>query len=293
MTHIRIMLKIIIGLAAACTSQLALAQDNDSKCPPYETVGEGPDLLLVPGLGSSPEVWDGIKDTLALSHRVHLVHVAGFAGRAANGPAETIIERSTQEIVSYLDCSGIAQADYAGHSMGGFLGLKLAAEHPERINRLIIVDSLPFYSLIASPQATVETARPFADQFRDQMLAQDDASYAASIRATARSLVQDPVHQETIAGWALASDPASFVGAFHNLMTSDLRSQLGSVTASATVLAAANPYAPRERIEQLYTGAYEGLADVELRIIDDSFHFIMLDQQEAFLVELQEALSRD
>ena len=52
---------------------------------------DGPDLVLVPGLGSSPAVWDGVKASLAKDYRVHLVHVAGFAGRAPEGDPATLV----------------------------------------------------------------------------------------------------------------------------------------------------------------------------------------------------------
>ncbi|WP_433948268.1 alpha/beta fold hydrolase [Brevundimonas diminuta] len=41
-----------------------------------------PDLILIPGLSSSPDIWQGTVDHLAGRYRVHRIHVAGFAGAA-------------------------------------------------------------------------------------------------------------------------------------------------------------------------------------------------------------------
>lgn len=281
-------LPLIAALAALALPNAALAEDA---CPPFEVTGSGPDLVLVPGLGSAPAVWDGLKDSLAKDYRLHLVHVAGFAGRAPAGDPGTVVERAEADVIRHLDCQGIKTAAYAGHSMGGFLGLMLAADHPDRITRVVVVDSLPFFPLIFDPAATVETAAPQAGWMRAQIAAQNDATFAASQRAGVQSLVRDPAYHERVVDWSIASDRASFAGAMHALMTTDLRPRLGDITAPVTVLAAANPYAPRSRVEPLYTAAYAGLEGVKLTVIEDSFHFIMFDQPAAFEAALRAGLA--
>lgn len=275
------------ALASLACGSPAAAQDP---CPDFEIVGDGPDLVLVPGLGSSPEVWDETVSNLAGEFRIHRVHVAGFAGREPTGDPETLVERTVQEIILHLECSEVQSALYVGHSMGGFLGLKLAAEHPERIAHLVVVDALPFYPLIFSPLATEETAKPQADGFRAQILLQDDAAFEAGQRMGVRSLVKNTDFHDTVVGWSVASDRATFASAIHGLMTTDLRTVLPEITAPTTVIAAANAFAPRSRIEPLYTGAYEGLGSVELVIIEDSYHFIMFDQPQSFVEQLRRAL---
>jgi pimeloyl-ACP methyl ester carboxylesterase len=279
---------IFAALAALFLPAAALAEDA---CPPFEVIGSGPDLVLVPGLGSHPAVWDGVKDSLAKDYRVHLVHVAGFAGRAPAGDPETLVERTKAEVIRHLDCQKIERAAYAGHSMGGFLGLMLAADHPDRIARVVVVDSLPFFPLIFNPAATVELAAGQAEAARTQIIAQDDATFAASQRMGVTSLVRNPAYQPQVVDWSIASDRASFAGAIHALMTTDLRPRLGTITAPVTVLAAANPFAPRTRVEPLYTAAYAGLPQAKLTVIEDSFHFIMFDQPAAFEAALREGLA--
>lgn len=290
MNHVRPLSAALAALAALVLPTAAFAQDA-APCPPFEVVGSGPDLVLVPGLGSSPAVWDGVRDSLARDYRLHLVHVAGFAGRAAEGDPATLIERTTAEMIRHLDCQKVASAAYAGHSMGGFLGLMLAADHPDRIARVVVVDSLPFFPLIFNPAATPERTAPQAEGMRAQIIAQDDASFAASQRMGVRSLVQDAQDQAQVVDWSIASDRATFAGAIHALMTTDLRPRLGTITAPVTVLAAANPYARRDRVEPLYTAAYAGLPGTKLTIIEDSYHFIMFDQPAAFETALRDGLA--
>lgn len=279
------------GLASLVLIASGTQVHASEQCPPYESIGEGPDLVLVPGLGSGPEVWDGIKDTLSEDYTLHLVHVAGFAGRPMSGDPQTIVDDAASEIIAYLDCKNIDSAAYAGHSMGGFLGLQLASEHPERIANLIVVDALPFFPLIFSPAATPELATPQANIMRMQMLEQNDAEFEQSQRMGVRSLVKNTDFHETVVGWSTSSDRASFAGAMHALMTTDLRPRLAEIDTPTTVIIAANAFAPRERVEPLYSAAYEGLEGLQLTIVEDSYHFIMFDQPQAFAAAMQRALN--
>jgi pimeloyl-ACP methyl ester carboxylesterase len=284
-------LRSLIAAAAAALFLTAAPAQADDACPPFEVTGSGPDLVLVPGLGSSPDTWEGVKESLAKDYRLHLVHVAGFAGRPANGDPETLIARTEAEIIRHLDCQKIDRAAYAGHSMGGFLGLMLAADHPDRIARVVVVDSLPFFPLIFNPAATVQSSAAMADGTRIGILAQDRDSFDEGQRRTAVSLVQDPATQTRVADWTIASDRVTFAGAVHALMTTDMRPRLGEVKAPVRVIAAANPYAPRPRIEPIYTAAYAGTPDMTLTIIDESYHFVMFDQPAAFEAALRAALT--
>lgn len=268
----------------------ARAIDRDMPCPAFEIMGEGPDVVLVPGLGSSPEVWSGLRESLAATYRLHLVHIAGFAGRAPAGDPADLLERSRAEIIRHLDCKGVSSAAYVGHSLGGFLGLTLAAEHPTRIERLVVVDSLPFFSLVFDPAATPERAAPQAEAMRSALLAQGAASFAEGQRTGVQSLVRDPAFHERIVEWSLASDRATFAGALHKLMTTDLRPRLAEVKVPVTIMIAANRFAPTTLVEPLYRKAYRSLGQAEFRVIEDTYHFIMFDQPESCREALEAAL---
>ena len=282
----------LIAALAALLIPIA-AQAEDAPCPPFEVTGTSPDLVLVPGLGSHPETWEGVKESLAKDYRLHLVHVAGFAGRPAKGDPMQVLANTEAEIIRHLDCQKVASALYAGHSMGGFLGLMLGADHPDRITRVVVVDSLPFFPLIFNPGATAAGTARIAEDTRIGMLAQDRESFAESQRRGVLSLVQAPADQTRVADWTIASDRASFAGALHALLTTDMRARLPEVKVPVRVIAAVNPYAPRARVEPLYRTAYSGTPDMQLTIVDDSFHFIMFDQPAAFEAALRAGLAAE
>lgn len=282
------MIAFALALAVPATP---IAHEVEQVCPQYETIGEGPDVLLVPGLASSPEVWDGTVDALSGSYRLHLVTVPGFAGDPVNIASDDVVGDLSASITRYVECAGLDQPALAGHSMGGFTGLIVARDNPGLLRTVVSVDSLPFYSLIFDPNATPETVRPMAEMFARQLASMDDATFAATQRRTAASLTQSPQGHETIVEWSLASDRATMVSAMTSLMTTDIRADLASIETPVIVLYAVNALFPAERAAAVYGGAYEGLPDVTLTPVEDSYHFIMWDQPEAFIDALVAAFA--
>ena len=96
-------------------------------------------------------------------------------------------------------------------------------------------------------------------------------------------------------GYMEASDQAAVAQAMGEVAGSDFRPLLAKVRAPVTVLAAWSEGAPysSDQLRAIYEGQYAGLADVDVRIIADSRHFIMMDRPEAFARALSEVLIGD
>jgi pimeloyl-ACP methyl ester carboxylesterase len=133
-----------------------------------EVTGQGPDVILIPGLASSAAVWDDTVKQLQGRYRLHVIQVAGFAGAPVGANAEgPVIQPTVDALDGYIKSAKLKSPAVIGHSMGGLMGLMLARQHPEDVGRLMVVDSLPFYAVVFSPQATVESVRPQAAALRD------------------------------------------------------------------------------------------------------------------------------
>jgi pimeloyl-ACP methyl ester carboxylesterase len=247
--------------------------------------GAGPDLILIPGLSSSTAVWDATAARLRARHRVHLVQVAGFAGAPAAGNAEGLVVAPLAEaLAAYIAENRLRAPAVIGHSLGGEAALMLAARHPEAVGRVMAVDSLPFYSLLFNPAATAESVRPQADAMRAALLAQTDEQAAAATQASMARLIRtESARAAPIAG-GRASDRGVVARAIHELITTDLRPELGRIRAPLTVLYAYDPLygVPAEAIDGIFRSAYANAPGATLQRIDGSFHFIMFDQPEAF-----------
>ena len=250
--------------------------------------GQGPDIILVPGLASSGAVWDATANDLAQAHRVHVVHVAGFAGAAASANAEgPVLAPLVAALGAYA--AELDRPALIGHSLGGLVGLEIAARQPGTLSRLLVVDALPFYALIFSPLATVDTVAPQAKLLRDQMLAAPDTAYAQSQTASVANLVKSEAARARVLQWALESDRRVVATAMHEDLIDDARARLPLVEIPVTIVYAYDPAMGRAAaaVDELYSSAYSGLGGAKLRRIDGGYHFIMLDQPEAFAREVE------
>ena len=250
--------------------------------------GQGPDVVLIPGLATPGEVWDATVKHLAPTHRVHVVVVAGF-GTTDGGPNKAdgdMLPALVTEIVQYV--TGLKRPSLIGHSLGGLIALEVAATNPDAISRVLIVDALPFYSLLMNPGATVEQATQMATMMRKQMMAQTDAQYASGAPMTAARLAKTAPARASVAKWTAASDRTVVAKAMYEDIVTDARPRLPSIKTRTTVLYAfdATMGVPPSTVDSMYADAYRGLASAVLKRVDESYHFIMLDQPEAFLREV-------
>jgi pimeloyl-ACP methyl ester carboxylesterase len=177
--------------------------------------------------------------------------------------------------------------------MGGLTGLILAASQPQRLRRLMIVDALPFFSVLIDPNATAETIKPMAEATAAFMIAQPEAAFRAGQERTMRTLVKNPAWQGPALEASLASDRGLVAAVTAEVMQTDMRPQLPAVTVPTTVLYAydAAMPAPPAVVERLYQSNYAGLPGVRLERVDNALHFIMVDQPEAFAAAVDRFLA--
>ncbi|MCW3846042.1 alpha/beta hydrolase [Sphingomonas sp. LB-2] len=253
-----------------------------------EVVGEGPAVILVPGLSSPRAVWDGVMPEFARGHRVYRVQVNGFGGddpRANLAPG--VLDGIVADLHRLIADEKIAGAAMVGHSMGGFLGLMIARAHPGDIGRLMIVDSLPYIGALFVPNATVAMVEPQAKVMRDQIAATHGTPLPdQAVQAMASANALKPESQAKIAGWTRNVDMRVVAEAMYEVMTTDLRGDMAGIGVPVTLLYPSSAMLPKERADALYRGEYAKAPHVAFVNVADSGHFIMLDQPEAFAAAL-------
>lgn len=249
-----------------------------------EVIGSGPDVILIPGLASSREVWRPLATRLAATHRVHLVQLAGFAGEPWSHGDGPFVAPEVGELARYIAVAGLERPAVIGHSMGGLSGLLLAQSHPDSVGRLMIVDALPFYSALFGPTVTAEQARPFAAQASAMILSADETAFRAQQVQTAAGLARDPATRAAMVEWSMASDRHAVAAAMTDVMTTDARPGLAAMTTPVTALFAtdADGGPPPAMAQALWEREYATLPGVKVIRIDASRHFIMADQPARF-----------
>jgi pimeloyl-ACP methyl ester carboxylesterase len=280
-------------LIAASLSSVAGAADFQSDYISVTRQGTGPDVLLIHGFASSSDVWNDVTDKLNDRYTLHLVQVAGFAGvPAPKMTPPNYLDTIRDEVLRYVQEQKLVAPILVGHSMGGFTSIRVAAKSPERVGSVIVVDSLPFFSLIFNPSATVELVAPQAKAMEQILIAQNETQFAEQVKRSIAILTKQEAKKELALQWSTTSDRKVYAQLLRELMTHDARPELKKVRCPVTVIYPFDEGAnvTEDRVRGLYRTAYSDLEGVRLQGIADSFHFIMWDQPEKFLSRLNAAL---
>jgi pimeloyl-ACP methyl ester carboxylesterase len=248
------------------------------------------DVILIPGLSSSPHVWDLLTDELKGRYRVHRIHVQGFAGAAPKDNAEGPVSAPVAEdIARYIREQGLEKPAVIGHSMGGTIGMMLAARHPDSVGRLMVVDMVPFMgAMFGPPGTTAESVVPTADQIHADMIASPDEQYQAQAAASVTGMINTESLRAGPLRDTARSDRTVSSNAFRELVVTDLRPEIGRITAPTRVLYVKfnDARMTNEVTDFIYQAAFANLPGATLKRIDDSAHFIMLDQPAVFAAEV-------
>jgi 3-oxoadipate enol-lactonase len=108
----------------------------------WESQGKGSPLLLVHGLGYTRQGWGPLRDVLAGRYRVLSFDNRGI-GESDIPAGPYAVEELAGDALQVLDEAGVERAHVLGASLGGFVAQALAAEHPERVDRLVLACTSP------------------------------------------------------------------------------------------------------------------------------------------------------
>ena len=98
-----------------------------------------PVLILLHGIASSLHTWEDWAPELSRHHRVISYDQPGAGLTGADPTGDYSDERAMQVLLALMDRLGVQRATLIGHSMGGRLAWKMAAEHPVRVDRLVLI----------------------------------------------------------------------------------------------------------------------------------------------------------
>jgi pimeloyl-ACP methyl ester carboxylesterase len=218
-------------------------------------------------------------------YRSHLVQVKGFAGAPAGANATgPVMSPVAEEVARYVAELSLERPVIIGHSMGGAIGMMIAARHPDVVRGLMIVDMIPFAgAYFVAPDATSETARPRANEIASKVLSTPRGEITPMLREMFSGMTRNDSARVRILDWLGASDRRVVAQSFREVITTDLRPQLPRIVSPVTVL-----YVPPPGQTQypLMGSAYANLPQVRLILVEHSNHFIMLDQPQRTTAEI-------
>lgn len=281
----RLILFVLIAWAIFCSTAFGRAFE-------VQVSGQGPHLILIPGLTCSGEVWTESVEMLDDAYTCHVVTIAGFAGvppqQAIRDAFLDTVLGDFEKYIANLD----GKVSIMGHSIGGFMGMALACRLPESVAKVVVVDSYPqLAGFMMGENVDVETLRLQIKASRPMTLAIPDSAYAANQRQNMRASIDDPDRAAQVAQWGIDSDRRTMLQAYEEVLLADIRPDLPRVQAEVLVLQSYNGLQLSKKewksLNQRQFGQIEG---VQIERTDKARHFIMYDAPKWYRQQIESFL---
>ena len=226
---------------------------------------DAPVVVLSNSLGATRGMWDPQVPALAERYRVVTYDTRGHGeSPAPTGPYS--IDDLTDDLVALLDEVGAERAHVVGLSIGGMIGIRLAARNPERVHRLAVLCS---------------SAKPDPQGFRDRAAAVRSGGTAA-IAPTVVSRWLTPTyaaeHPDLVArleAMIAAADEEGYAGCCEAIAALDLHEDLRRITAPTLVISGADdPALPPEHQRAIA----EGIPGAEFLSVSPAAHLANLER---------------
>jgi len=269
------------------TGSVVLAVDDRDDRRTSDRDGAATPLVLIHGFTGGRIDFADVIDELAVDRRVVAWDHRGHADSTNTGDASTYsFDQLVTDAVAALDLLGLDRFHLLGHSMGGVVAQRLVLEHPDRIESLILMDTLAEPTL-AIPEDMIATAVGIGRT--KGMAALADAMEAASPGVSfAPEADRDKIAARNRTKLVNMDVEAFSALAFELRTFAPLLPRLGEISCPTTVLVGEFdlPFlAPSAAMVDAIAGA-------ELVVIDGAAHCPQEDRSEAWLAAVRHHLER-
>jgi 3-oxoadipate enol-lactonase len=243
--------------------------------PHHEVTGDGPTVLMGSSLGTSLHMWD---EQLPLAEHFRLVrydHRGHGDSPAPPGPYE--IADLAGDVLEL----GLGRTHYVGLSIGAMIGMWLAANAPDRIDRLVLICTSAqlgppsMWQERAAKVLEAGSTEPVADAVVDRWLTPGFAAEHPDARAKLRAMLT-------------AADPAGYAACCGAIERMDLRADLGRITAPTLVISGADDLSTPVEHQRLIAEAIPGARH---EILSPAAHTAAVEQADAVNRLIEEHLS--
>lgn len=281
MKKITFLLIILLFFAAVCNIF------GQEKTYPFEVKKSGKgkqSLILIPGFASSGDVWNETTAKFEKDFTCYTLTMAGFAG--AKPDADASFKDWEKGIATYIKNNKIEKPVIIGHSMGGGLAMAIAADYPELVGKIVIVDTLPCLAALSNPNFTSREnndCSPIINKFT----AMTDEQFLQMQAQSIPRLLADTSMQDTVIGWSMKSDRKTFAKMYCDFSNTDLRETLKNIQRPSLVLLESYFALMKPAIE----AQYAHLKNATYQYSTKGLHFIMYDDKEWYFNQLNNFLS--
>ena len=112
----------------------------------FQDVGQGSPVILIHGIPTSSYMWREIIPPLSARYRVVAPDLLNFGRSDKPATADVSINAQAHLIAKLMDSLGIRRADVVSHDIGGGVAQVLTVSYPEKVDKLVLIDSVCFDS---------------------------------------------------------------------------------------------------------------------------------------------------
>jgi 2-hydroxymuconate-semialdehyde hydrolase len=245
----------------------------------YLRKGQGPALFLIHGIPTSSYLWRDVIDPLSLTFDVVAPDLLGYGDSDKRLDADLSIAAQARYMVAVMESLGIHQAAVVGHDIGGGVAQLMAVDEPDRVARLILIDS------IADNNWPVPDIARLKEPAWDQILVDRDLrpGFRKGLEdgTTREGAVTDELVNEIARPFSDQGSRRAYLRAARALNNRDLLSRsrhIQDMTTPSLILWGANDRFLEPRWAETLKNK---LQDATVEIVDPGGHFLPLDRPEA------------
>jgi pimeloyl-ACP methyl ester carboxylesterase len=234
----------------------------------YVIKGKGKPLILVHGAGGSSAYWFNQVSELSKKLQVIAIDLPGH-GKSERLKGKPTIERYAEHVVDFINQTGLQKTAMLGHSMGGLVVQQIALDHPEGLEKLIIVDS--------SAKFTVQ--HDYANSLR--RAADFNPIEFVSLFFSPKTLEKTDIVtllQQMTQGMTSDFDPNILADDFGLVGTVDFRRRLKDIIIPTLIVHGADDIVPLSSARYLN----EKIKGSRLEIIPNAGHLVMIEKPGEF-----------
>ncbi|MBU8871778.1 MAG: alpha/beta hydrolase [Gemmatimonadales bacterium] len=234
--------------------------------PPAEDLLEGRgeyEMVLIHGLGSSADVWDGLAPYLMGTFKVFRFELTGHG--TTQPMEDPSITKEVERLSKFLFDNDLSYPTLVGHGLGGMIALNFALDYPADVHRLILMD--------AAPRQLVDNAAKV--EITNQIL----GNYGRFVAERFLNMSPQPDITEIVLDQALRTDSASFISLLMSSFDYDVTDRLRGLSVPMLIIGSELMFPLAERNREVLNEIGFGAApSLSFKRMGKTGHFMMLEQ---------------
>ena len=227
-------------------------------------------VILIPGITSPAVTWGFVAEQFGRHFDTYVLDVRGRGLSEASDTLDYSLDAQAADVIAFAAALGLTRYALVGHSMGGRIGIRAAAQQPAGLSRLVAVD----------PPVSGPGRRPYPAKL---------PWYVDSIRLACRGISLDEMRSfcptwteaqlRLRAQWLHTCDERAIVASFEAFQTDDIHADVGRIRVPVLLLTAERGDVVRPAdVDELRTL----LPELQERRVADAGHMIPWDNEAAF-----------